>query len=622
MATPLIALPRGPVIFNQKSASLDYPDTYKAGLRRWRDATREDAIRTRRANPEFEEIKNYINLLTGSHWNPNRPRYRSSFYDNRLADSRTDRLATLTDIRPTIDVRAHDRTYTQQAEVIEEIIHAEWARLNLDIELVRVVDHAQFGVGYWKIGAYTPGFMTIASAGMDTVLPIQPAMELQESAGVLYRTYKNLGYFRGIWGDKANGLERESVKNYWSGSTNDYARPTGIAEYQWNALSPQMRYALGGRAIQRVPTDGSPFPVIELEEYWIDDQEINDSSHEVLVQDPGMSLDQHNYWYRVAPGQRLFPRKRLIVFGGERDMSDGPSPYWHGLYPFAQLCLDPIVWGPGGLSVYRNQVPIVKAINEVVAGILDLVKRAVNQQVVTRENAVSKATWEKFFPDLPGGKLRVSPVASPSDVRYIEPPQLPAYVIQMLLSYLLPTHDRRAGRLDIGRLLGKKQIPGSDTIEGMREVMGSPFRLESRFIEVFLEDVGEQAISNAIQFFGRRRREAILGPRGDVREDFDLKPDAMAPWAMQQETHWKNFAFKVERGSLHGASKDRDRITAITLAKMRMISRAKLLRVLEIHDADKIEQELAEEQKQMLDAMQASGRTPRLSRGQRNGSPI
>ena len=103
-------------------------------------------------------------------------------------------------------------------------------------------------------------------------------------------------------------------------TSNAYNRPAHLSDYSWNSMSPAMQYHLG-KKMHRPPSTVGPrsFPVIKLEEHWVDDPTINDFNQTVIVKDPYLPLDAHNYWYEVPPGQPLFPFKRLIVWAGDKD---------------------------------------------------------------------------------------------------------------------------------------------------------------------------------------------------------------------------------------------------------------------------------------------------------------
>lgn len=615
-------IPRGPLQMG-KSGTLKTEGDYKRRLLEWREGMREEARQTQRMMPEANEIDKYVRYLHGDQWERARPSYRSRFVDNRMQQVREETLSLLTDIRPTIDVYSKLQAYSPQAAVVRNVILAEWNRLNLDLELVAATDHALFGVGYWRMGAVMPGAMIVVALGMDCVVPIQPGRHLQDSAAVLYRTYKPVHYFTSRWPHKCMDIERQATSGFGSGPRPEYARSHHISEYTWNAMSPEMRRRAGIKMPGSYQAGMAQYLGIPLEEYFVADPSVNESGTEVIVRDPDKDLNDHNYWYRVPPGQLLYPRKRHIVFAGDLVMYDGPSIYWHGLYPFVQLILDPVVFAPGGFSRYRQIIPIQDAINEIGAGTMDAIKKALNQPIITKLGAVTKTSFERFFPDLPGGRLQMNPTAiMPQDLRFMDPPNLPPYVFQMLVQYLLPSLDRHAGTLDPTMLGRKKQVPGGDTVEQMRDTMQSTFRLESRYVEAFLRDAGQQAIANVFQFFTAEQRMRLLGPDGLTMQDFDYHPGELTPWSEPREAHYKNFVFDVGAGTLHGASKDREKLVAIQLYRMGAISRRELLRRLEVRNIPQIEAEIQEERQSPGLAPMPTGRMPRATRGQRTGSPV
>lgn len=622
MATPI---PRAP-LERPRSGTQDRSDNYTNEVLRWRESAYAEAQSEVRSNREHSRIQQYIDAIEGQAWNRDRPKYRSDFVDNMIAKARLDSLAMLSDIKPTIDVSTQVENYDKHAEIVGKVIHDQWDRHDMDLSLLRVVDHALFGVGYWKLGAEISNFgegkfarLTAVPCGMDTVMPIQCGEHLQDSTAILYKTFKPIHFFKNKWGAKADGLEREQASSLYGMQSNLYNRPSRIPEYTWNNLSPAMRRHLGLKPTKDSYTDASVFPVVELQEYWIEDWSVNEYGVPVIVKDPYLSVNEHNYWYEVKPGERLFPRKRLLIFGGDRIMYDGPSPYWHGMFPFARLCLNPIVWGPNGLSKYRSLLPINKAINELGAGVLDNVRRAVNQTVITKKNAVADADWQQFLPGRPGGKLMVNPTADPTAIRYVEPPQLPGYVTQSQ-QYLLSQFERHAGTFDPGSLAKKKQVPGGDAIEQMRDLQAPHFRMEGRFIERMLKDSGILAVSNVFQYFDRPQRMRMLGADGLTYEDFDWQPDSMVPATQIKQNFFRMFSMHVAQGSLHGSARDRERQVAIVLQRSGVISRQELLRKLEWAHAGKIKQilqELKEEHEAALGG--AAGRTPRLSASTKSG---
>jgi len=601
-------------------------DEHAKQMRAFREAADEEALATQRTHREAGRVHQYIEMLEGTHWPKDRRSWRSPLYTNRMAKARTDTLSALTDIKPTLEVKPRFTGFgnvEQQAEIAAKVIQSEWIRNSMILQIIECVDHALLATGYLKIGGNTPGSLSISACGFDNVLPIHPTGKLQDAGGVVYRAFKPLAYYWRVWPEKAKDLMKYAASYQDTSGRDPYERPFNIDLVTWKNMSVQMKYKMGnapGGGRSQMGGEATYFPVIPLGEYWIDDHNVNETSQTVLVKDPNLSVGQHNWHYKVKPGERLFPYKRLAVFGGQDLLTDGPNPYWHGRYPFAKLDLNPVVWGHGSMSRYRDLVPLNKAINEIIAGVHDLIRRALNPQMITRRGAVHGSTWANFSQDRPGEKLMMTKYGSPSaDVRYIDPPAIPSYVYMMLMQFLVPEFERVSGFLDVGGLMRKNQTPGGDTIEQMRDAMQSQLRLESLFVEQLLIEAGELALSNVFQFFTAQQRLNILGPDGITMQDYDFDPGTMAPHGQQKRDHWKVFSMQVSQGSLHGASRDREKQITMTMRKMNAISNKEFLRRMGWTKIKQIMEELQDEQQAQAGP---EGEVPRLTRGARNGNPV
>ena len=623
--------PRAPIVYNDKSGTLDRPAGYLEAARNWRAAAREEALQTLKLNPEKDFIRSYLDMVEGRFWDRRRPRYRSQFFDNRIGEARLSHLCSLTDIRPAMEVSSLSAidAYDQQAKILSSVIKSVWDTEDLDLRTEAVVDHALLTEGYWKIGATMatstmPARMLVLPCGMDTVMPIQPGLDFQDATAVLYRVFKPLHRIKQAYGASAEGIEREitgSFLTFVGGAWPDNSIPT----YTFNANDPMSRMAPAGRAGISMAGENGAFASVEVEEYWIDDPTINESSRPIQVKDPRLSLEQHNYHYLVPPGERLFPRKRLMVWAGNQILYDGPSPYWHGMFPFAKLVLRPAVWRLGGLSAYRNLVPLQLAMNKVGAGTLDLCERAVDPQMVFADGALDDTSMRNFFPDRHGAILKMNANAQwGTHARYVDPAQLPAYV-GVFMDRVDRAFDRQSGALDTAGMMRKNQIPGADTIEGMRDSTQSLFRLDSRHIEPFMRAAGIQFVSNIFQFWTRSQRMHMLGKDGLTWNDFDFDPGSMVPWSAPKEDHWRQFPIHVAAGSMHGLSKDREKQVSISLFRLGGISRKAMLRKLGYGENEiaQIEDEIMQENGGVLEPhATGKGATPRLSRSSRVGNPF
>jgi len=591
---------------------------YDRKLMYWQDEFRKEAQDTARLSEELAKVPQYISALTGKFWDRRRPKYKSSFFANRMDKARTDNLAVLTDTRPTMDITTKRSELVHQVDIIKKIFEHEWLDKNMDLSLITTTDITKlFGTGFSKIGASYPGSMSALPCGPDSVMPVQPGFDIQESTGVLYKTWKAIPWVKRKFPFDSTGIEREGSTYDVRPGNSKYTRPDNIDEYVWNGLSPAMQRALGQSTNPPPEAQSSIFKSLEYQEMYVEDHSINDSRRPVLMRHPYWPLDGYNWWYWVQPGERLYPRKRLLIFAGRRRLYDGPSPFWHGMYPFACMRLNPVPWSFWGLGSYRNLLPINMAINDIVAGMLDMTKRALNPQAIAKQGSVSPAAWKEFYSDMPGGKLYMGSMANVSqDLRYMPPPEIPAYVFQLLLQYLVPEFDRMSNALDVGSLSKKKQVPAGDTIDMMRDSLNTTSRLEERYIEVFLRDMAQQALSNVFQFYTAAQRLRILGSDGTTLEDYDLDPGSLVPdRTLPKWDHWKQFGVQVMPGSVHGGSKDRTKNYAMQLFARGAIPLQYLYKVLEIPNPEELMQQLQAEHKMGIGAVGKSPRSAQEKKG-------
>lgn len=373
--------PRPPVE-RPKSGTIDYPDHYSRNAVRWRDALLRQGISELQEYSAFQEAQRTIDLLLGTGWWPaNRPGYLSKYFDNHLADVRRESIASLTDIRPNLDISSKVEAYKDQDRSLSSYMAHLWDEEDLDLKVADWIDHALFGTGFLKQVGCEPGDFTFTTHGLDQVIPVlMSGNDLQTSAAVIYKVPQILSYFINKFGkDKCAGLERQSMQLATALGSDRYQRPDSVPEYTWNAMSPQMRrrMALRNGPIRESGGNVVPFPVLELQEITVDDWSVNEFGHDVLVKHPDLDISEHNYHYIVPPGCRLYPRKRLFVFAGDRVMYDGPAPNWHGLYPFTMLQLNPCVFAPGGISKYHDLIPLNNSLNRIGTGVEQSVIRCV-----------------------------------------------------------------------------------------------------------------------------------------------------------------------------------------------------------------------------------------------------
>jgi hypothetical protein len=232
--------------------------------------------------------------------------------------------------------------------------------------------------------------------------------------------------------------------------------------------------------------------------------------------------------------------------------------------------------------------------NNVLAGILDAVKKAVNPPLIAPDNAFGAAVKRNLDPNMPNAKIFFSPasIAAPT---YAPSPVLPGFVFQTML-YAQQELDSQSGFLDLTGISRRGIVPAGDTLEQLKEGQQTLVRLKVRYIEDFMKQIGQQWVPNAFQFYTLKRRLQMLGSDGLTWEDFDWDPGTMVPAGEKAEDHWKRFSFMMIPGSLLKSSRAPHQALMVRLRAMGDMDLKNLLEALDLGNLyDKVKKNLEEE---------------------------
>jgi hypothetical protein len=168
----------------------------------------------------------------------------------------------------------------------------------------------------------------------------------------------------------------------------------------------------------------------------------------------------------------------------------------------------------------------------------------------------------------------------------------------------------------VNQALGKKQVPGGDTLDRIQFSKTTPIRFKAGNVETGVNEVGELWTSTALQFYDASRRMQAVGLDGLVKEDIDDRPGSLIPSGINSEEYVRKFGFECEEGSLFKFQKQDKIQIAAGLRKNRDLSRRKFFQVLDWNiDEAENDAELLAEAKQMALAAAASGAKPGVHHG-------
>lgn len=563
--------------------------TYDQQVRYWLEAAYEEAKFEHAENEEVKKVSKYIDYIVGKQWPTGRPTYKAAPVNNRVWKLVWELVGLLTDIRPTFEVKNKaDKMYDSHAAIINKTIRAWWLDSDVDMTLAFIIIYGILTTGYTKLQwnenlQNGDGDLEALALGPNDVLPLKMRHHLQTSQAVIYQSVQPLGFFKHKFPRKFHLVQPDPAYSRYSTIPE---RPGHVPSMLYDNLSPAMKRMIGNP--QRV--SNSAYPEALYREFWIQDWTYNESSATVLMGEKGS-----NRCYHVKPGERLYPRGRLLAMGGRGIMYDGPNPYWHGKYPFSMLRLNAVPWQSMGLSDLNSMIQLQDIINNILAGVIDMIKKATNPGFFAPKNAFSESQWESMDWGMPGIKAAYSPVSAQKP-DFTPPPTLPSYVMQTMM-HISREMDTSSGAAAVNAAVQKKQVPSGESLDRIKESQLTPIRLKGRNIEVFLRDLGSQQISNIFQFYDAKRRMFLLGSKGLTFEDFDWDPETMIPQGTDPQDHSRRFKFMIEPDSLLNARRVEKAMIMLRLRMTGDMDRKHLYEVLDLGiDPEDVEKELKREQ--------------------------
>src|SRR5665213_417619 len=137
---------------------------------------------------------------------------------------------------------------------------------------------------------------------------------------------------------------------------------------------------------------------------FLDDHTRNLTTTRIPMGPPGAAWS-----YMVEPGAKLYPNKRCVVATPDTIVWDGPSPFWHGMFPFSRLKLWEVPWQFLGVSLLHDLMPIQDAINDTANDLRLGIKQWMDQTTVYDRQAVSESFMRLYDPRRPGAKVKTNP---------------------------------------------------------------------------------------------------------------------------------------------------------------------------------------------------------------------
>jgi hypothetical protein len=361
-------------------------------------------------------------------------------------------------------------------------------------------------------------------------------------------------------------------------SGQSYSRPGKISAETWSRMGEALRISLG---VRKSPGTGgeSMYPMALCKELWLRDNSTNDTSRTVTVGPADYRGEPLVNWaYRVEPGMPLYPRGRVITQAGGAVLEDSPNPYWDRRFPFPVFRPFRLPWKMSGDPVARTWIQMNRPINQILGGVLDMIQAIIEPTLIGPKGAFPQADWDALDPGAAGGKLRYNNNA-PRPPEFVKRGEIPGWVFTYLTE-IKRELDMSSGASAMQQALGKKQVPGSDSLEMILNTRSLPIKVESRALASYIEDAGSMVITRMLQFYSAAMRVNILGGEGLTPNDYRPIYGEALPQGMAPEDFVKRFSAVIRRDTLLRSQRDQEMQVGFALNKMGKLSDRGLFRLI------------------------------------------
>ena len=588
------------------STQVKHLTDYYNKLGQWCDAAKEEAVASTRDVPELNEIATCLDYLAGMQWREQMPSYRAKPVSNEILSMFWETIGLLTDIKPMFHVTdlGRDSKFSRHQKLLNQLAKG-WAKTSrFERSLAFCTMFGMLTSAPAKIwwNPYARGYSGDPMDGDISFDYIPPnsllrlginSNDLQEDECVIYRKVQTLEWIKRMFPRMGPLVRPEEARSKY---TVDVQAPVTVMPQLFQQLSPGMKRLMGAADKNVIE---SVYPKAEVCEYWMKDSSRNESTKTVL-----MGPKESAWCYEVKPGKMLYPRGRLVIRANGVTLYDEPSPYYHRRFPFSILGLYAVPWQQYALSVISPWMKQQDIMNQIMAGVLQCVKKAVNPPLLAPKTAIHPEALRAIDSSKPNLKISYNSMATAP--AWGNPPVVPPYVLQ---AYMMTQKSMResSGAQAIGDALSKKQVPSGDSLEKIQFTKTTPVRVMGRNIEDFVNDIGGMWTADAIQFYDAGRRVQMLGMSGLVPEDVEDVPGSMIPDGFTGEDFVRRWHFFADKGSLLNVQHQEKIPIAFAMRKQRDISRDTLFDILDWNiDRKKNADELAEEGKTLMAAQAAA----------------
>jgi len=444
-----------------------------------------------------KDFLKYYQFFRGKQWPEARPSYRHSDVINLVFRTIQSDVPILADTRPKIEFLPQEPSDLPLAKILNQVIASDWEKYNWLNTLTECLYDAHiFGTTIAEM-SFDPelenglGAITFKSMDPFEAYPDPEAEDIKE--------HRNCKYFQ-----RAEPMSIERIKKKWpkkgkyvKGDVIDWVdrkEKTNIDQIRFRSPTDNRTIVEGQRTLD---TERNKSLVITT---YIMDRTSFKNEEVISVNEAGEEVTEFV--------QKLkYPRGRKIVIAGGIVLEDGENEFDDGKYPYARMqnyMLPREFWGVSEVEQLESPQ---KIFNKLVSFSLDVLTLMGNPVwIVDKSSGIDTDN----LINRPGLIIEKQPG---TEVRREAGTSLQPYILQ-LIDRMKLWFDDISGSNDVSRGAQPTGITAAAAIEALQEASNTRLRQKGRFIDAFLQDLGQLYVSRVFQYYKAPRIVRLTNNQG------------------------------------------------------------------------------------------------------------
>lgn len=438
----------------------------------------------------------WYRFFRGRQWKDQRPNYRHAEVINFVFQSIQSTIPVLLDARPRIDYVPKEPSDFEFAELMSQLAESDWDQWAWSAILTEVIYDGHFyGAGLSSLtfnpeADFGAGAIEYESADPFHCYPDPDARDVNRKARYFIH---------------AEPLCVDEIKRR-------YPKKAEFVKADIQDMLKSERTETGRMEMRRPANEyfslsrtGTSVDAVEKEKallisMWCCDDDFDETEKEG---EPDETGNPTTYYEQ----RKKYPNGRKIVVCNKVVLEDGPNPHEDGQFPFSRwvnYVLPREFWGISEIEQLESPQRIF---NKLVSFALDVLTMTGNPVWIVSND--SDVDTDNLF-NRPGLVIEKNPG---SEVRREEGTQLQPYVLQ-LIDRMSQWFNDVAGTQDVTRGATPGSVTAASAISALQEAAQTRIRQKSRNIDTYLQFVGQQYASRALQYYSAPRVFRITSSDG------------------------------------------------------------------------------------------------------------